>query len=440
MRGYSRQPISKDVFDLRTTTLRRSITLYAILWMSEGALRRWVLPGLSDYLLLVRDPLVIVIYFLAAKQGLFKVGAVELLAYVVVTLAFIATILVGHQNAIVAIFGARTMILHLPLIYVMGRALDQSYVIWLAKWIAILTVPMTILLIVQFYSPQSALVNVGLGGEGSAGFAGALDRFRPPGTFSFITGPICFYPLALASTILVFEHRQLNRWLLVSAIAAVLIACPVSISRSLVLSTAIVGLVGIACLIRGGNLSLRMIAKIAIPGLLASAAIVQLPVVDDSLAAFAQRWENSTTENGGVSVAIIDRATSALTEPIENILSVRAFGEGLGWGTNVGSKFLVGEVRFLAGESEWERTVIEMGPLLGLAFIGIRLAIFLSLFKYSYAAWKQRNTAPMLLLSVCGIHVVQGEWGQPTVLGFSIFVAGLVFAATKSLRPKASHP
>jgi hypothetical protein len=390
-----------------------------------------VLPGFSDYLLLIRDPLVIFIYMLAAKHGLLRLSTVEQLAYLIVTASFIATIVVGHQNTIVAIYGVRTLILHLPLIYVMGRTLDLRYVTWLAKWIALLSIPMTLLLIVQFYSPQSAWVNVGLGGEGSAGFAGALDRFRPPGTFSFITGPICFYPLALASAIITFESQRLPGWVVAIVVVSILIACPVSISRALVLYTVIVICVGLPCLVKGGSLSLRAIVRVLVSAAVAGAVLVELPIVNDSMAAFSQRWETATTENGGVSVAIVDRTTSALTEPIENVLSVPGLGLGLGWGTNVGAKLLTGQVRFLAGESEWERTVVEMGPLLGLSFIGLRIWLFFSMARFSYRAWKRRNTSPLLLLSVCGLYVIQGEWGQPTILGFCVFVSGLVLAACK---------
>ena len=78
------------------------------------------------------------------------------------------------------------MVLHLPLIYVMGRCLDIRYVNRLSRLTLILVIPMTILIVDQFYSPQSALVNVGgRGGWGLRGFAGALDRFSASWNFHF---------------------------------------------------------------------------------------------------------------------------------------------------------------------------------------------------------------------------------------------------------------
>ena len=45
----------------------------------------------------------------------------------------------------------------------------------------------------NFLVPQSAWVNRGVGGDTSgARIQGAMDYFRPPGTFSFTTGVVSF--------------------------------------------------------------------------------------------------------------------------------------------------------------------------------------------------------------------------------------------------------
>ena len=45
--------------------IKRLIWLYLFLLIGEGILRKWVLPGLSEPLLIIRDPLVIGIYLCA---------------------------------------------------------------------------------------------------------------------------------------------------------------------------------------------------------------------------------------------------------------------------------------------------------------------------------------------------------------------------------------
>src|SRR5438132_957517 len=51
--------------------IRRLIYLYLFLLMIEGALRKWIVPQFSNPLLLVRDPVVLAIYFLAWRAHIF---------------------------------------------------------------------------------------------------------------------------------------------------------------------------------------------------------------------------------------------------------------------------------------------------------------------------------------------------------------------------------
>src|SRR5438105_10937467 len=51
--------------------VRQLIWLYLWLLLTEGALRKWVMPRFSDPLLIVRDPVVLVIYLLAIKAHIF---------------------------------------------------------------------------------------------------------------------------------------------------------------------------------------------------------------------------------------------------------------------------------------------------------------------------------------------------------------------------------
>ena len=51
--------------------IRRLIWLYFWLLLIEGALRKWVLPQLSNPLLIIRDPVVILIYLLALRARIF---------------------------------------------------------------------------------------------------------------------------------------------------------------------------------------------------------------------------------------------------------------------------------------------------------------------------------------------------------------------------------
>ena len=48
------------------------IWLYFWLLIFEGALRKWIFPSFSAPLLIVRDPIVILIYLVAIAEGIFS--------------------------------------------------------------------------------------------------------------------------------------------------------------------------------------------------------------------------------------------------------------------------------------------------------------------------------------------------------------------------------
>src|SRR5690606_28999820 len=105
---------------------------------------------------------------------------------------------------------------------------------------------MTIIVYFQFSSPQTAFINIGIGGEGSAGFSGAMGYSRPPGTFSFTTGLSIFYT---AASVFIYyfwlSKDSCSKILLCASTIALVIALPLTISRGAVVAVLIVGLFAI---------------------------------------------------------------------------------------------------------------------------------------------------------------------------------------------------
>lgn len=165
--------------------LKKGIWLYFILLIFEGALRRWILPELATPLLVIRDPLAIWLILLASKKGFLHFNFYIIGMGLIGIAGIITAVLVGHGSLLIALYGARIMLLHFPLIFLIGNVFMKKDVIKIGTitlWIAI---PMTILTAIQFYSPQSAWVNRGTGGDiNGAGLTGALDYFAA-GNFFF---------------------------------------------------------------------------------------------------------------------------------------------------------------------------------------------------------------------------------------------------------------
>ena len=170
---------------------RYAVWLYVVLLVFEGALRKWVLPSLATPLLVVRDPIAIWLVVEGLRRKWF-VSPYFRVMMIAATLSFFLTLVAGHHNLLVALFGWRIYFFHFPMILVIGKVLARDELLRMLRFFLYLSVPMTLLVVVQFYSPDTAWVNIGVGGEGTAGFGGAMGYMRPPGTFSFTSGYVAF--------------------------------------------------------------------------------------------------------------------------------------------------------------------------------------------------------------------------------------------------------
>ena len=419
---------SAFVYEQKTRLIRRLILLYIALWLLEGGLRRWFLPGLASPLLLIRDPLVVVIYYLAFSFGLFPMNGFTIWGVLLALLSFINAMLLGHGNLLVALYGVRCDFLHVPLIFVMAGVLRQNDVIALAKIAVWVSIPYTALLVTQFYEPQAAWVNRGVGGDtDGAGFSGALDHYRPPGTFSFITGPSELYPLLTACWFALLLMRKLSVGIMIASGAAILLAIPVSISRTLFLSVAIVAIAGVGAMFVGGRFSVKLVTQFVLVAVLLTFLAGLSPIFQDGMETFNARWETATTDGGGFQVAIVDRVMNDLAG------AFRATDDsvgGTGFSTNVGQKLLTQNVGFGGAEGEWGRLLYDNGLILGSLLVGYRIALAGSIIFASIRAWRRRSVYGLIFAAAAFMLLLNGQWGQASTLGAAVIAGGLALASS----------
>jgi hypothetical protein len=340
----------------------------------------------------------------------------------------------------VLIYGLRTNFLHFPLIFVIGEAFRRPHLKSMGKWAIIAAVPMAILMAYQFRSSPDAWINRGVGVKGGQQLAAAFGHIRPPGTFSFISGPILFYGLVTAYVGWAFTSgsRSWSKLISLSGVAAIGLACAVAGSRSLVITAGIVAAATIAGGVasrRGGTLITHMVL-LSIPVYL---VLGEVDVVQDGKEVLMARWEMGETSQGagdggvvsGKVGGLIERFMISMTGPLRWATDIPALGLGLGVGTNVGAALATGEMGFLLSEGEWGRLLLEMGPFLGLAFVVFRILLTVWLGRRALAAIRG-DTLSLLLFSACAPNVINGQIGQPSTLGFTVLVAGLCLAAANS--------
>lgn len=413
--------------------LKLGIWVYFFLLIFEGALRKWFLPGLSTPLMLIRDPLALWLLLSSLHRNIIKLN-IYMFSMVVIGLVGVFTAaFFGHGNMLVALYGTRPLLLHFPLIFVIGRIFDREDVIEMGKALLLISIPMTVLIAFQFYSPQSAWINRGIGGDmAGAGFSGALGYFRPPGTFSFTNGNTLFYGL-LAPFILYFwlDVKKINRLIHICATAGLLIAIPLSISRGLFFQVGIAFIFAVIAALRMpkylGKMILFIIAGVIALLILSNASFFQI-----GTQAFTSRFESAGEVEGGLKGTLGDRYLGELTNVFEAASQQPFFGYGLGIGTNAGSWLLTGTQTFLISEGEWGRLLGELGPLMGLFVIFIRLGLSFKIALASYRSLIMGNILPWILLSFGLTTLPQAQWSQPTSLGFSVLITSLLLASFKS--------
>ncbi len=414
--------------------IKKGIWLYFLLLIFEGALRKWVIPPLSNQLLLVRDPVALWLIIICYGRGLIVFNKYLVGMVLIGFVALLTAMTEGHRNLLVALYGARIFILHFPLIFIIGRVFTRADVIKLGRFILLITPPMALLIALQFYSPQSAWVNRGVGGslEG-AGFSGALGFLRPPATFSFTNGTTLFFGLA-ATFVLFFwlNPKKINRIILLAATVGIFMAIPLSISRALFFQVVITfGFAVIAISRKPENMGKLLIAIIG--GIVALLILSKASFFQTATEAFTSRFDSANESEGGLEGVIGDRYLGGMLKSITGSSDMPFFGFGIGMGTSVGGMLLSGEqILLIYAEDEWARLTGEMGAILGLTAILIRLGLCFELLRAAYKRLGQGDLLPWLLLSFCLLNVPQGQWGQPTSLGFSIIIGGLTMASLKS--------
>ena len=421
------------------THLKRWIWLYFFLLIFEGSFRKWLLPQYSDVLLVVRDPVALVIYLLAIKARLFPRNLWIVSLAVIGALSWLVSLVVLEPYLplkplfLVTTFGFRCNFLHLPLVFVMGRAFDADDVKKMGWWILLGLLPMAVLLALQFNSSPEAWINrtAGLGETQQITTAGG--KIRPPGTFSFVSGVI-FYAAMCAAYLLygALTRGAYRNWLLFGAGFALVVTIGVSGSRSVLLAVLVVVaslLLVILLQPRAVNQFGRNLLIVVTVLLIAS----RLPIFNEGVKVLSDRF-TSTAEAEETSIAggLIARTLSGFTEGFVLLGRAPVGGFGLGIGTNGGAKFLTGRTLFLLSEGEWGRVVLESGPILGLAYLAWRTWLTVHLCLFSLRQLKRGEILPLFLCAAGALSFLTSQFGQPTNLGFSVFICGLCLAAGNS--------
>ncbi len=426
--------------DKNIRIIRGLIWLYFWLLIFEGALRKWVVPQLSNPLLIVRDPVVLAAYYFALRGHVFPkngwVYAISAIGLLCFAQSFIPLwpYIPPARIALVSGYGFRASFLHLPFIFLIARVFRMQDVKRLGWWTLALLVPMTLLMVGQFQTGPESFLNRTAGGEGEM-LTSALGKVRTAGTFSFVTGVVSFYALASGFLIWAALRRGVYRnWLVFAAGGALVIGIAISGSRSVVGACAVVAASLLVVLVLRPS-AINRFGQTLVVVLILGLILTKTPIFREGLTVLGARFsEVAEVQEKSIGAGLIERFFGDFEEGLHFLSSAPFFGYGLGVGTNGGAKFLTGQSMFLLSEGEWSRIFLESGPILGLAFVLWRCGIVGYVGLLCVRAVKIGNVLPLLLFSSSCLPFLSGQFGQPTILGFAVLVLGLALAA---LQPAA---
>jgi hypothetical protein len=411
--------------------IKKLIWAYFLLLLFEGALRKWFLPELSQGLLIIRDPLVIWIYYLCYAQGTFPLNNKYLQkCFQWVMLAVISSFFVNGTHLYTIAYGARTNLIHFPLIFIMARVLTWEDVINFGKAFLLLALPMTWVVAQQFQADAEDILNVAAGGIGSQ-LETSGGKVRASGTFTFVSGIVFYYCFTVAFIIYgLLIKGSFPKWMIYLGTSATLLAMVTAGSRAVIAeSLQVIGCIAFLAYYRPSEFG-KIATSVFAFSTLALILYSQIDLFKEGLDFLSLRFEEAANVEGNPVEAYFNRYYEMISAPyFYNTWTGVLGNNGLGGATRAGAALGGG---YGGAENSWSRPITENGIIIGGLFIIWRIWITKDLLITCIKSVKRGSYLAIFLFGAAGPILLFGLLGQPTNLGFAAFGSGLCLAAAVS--------
>lgn len=416
--------------------------LFYVLLLAEGPLRKWVLPGASNALVFLRDPVMAALLCACARMHLTAAAAKAQRGFGLVLLLFGACatgqLATGDVPPLVLLAGLRNYFFFVPLAWIVGTAFQPAdYARWL-RLNLLLAGPVALLVVAQYRAPPGAFINAAPGGDTDGVFLLVADVVRPYGLFSFTLGHSVFAAwmmgVALAAAVAPRQFGFGAPLVAVGGLGAVVMGAFSGSRTTLLLAGTVLATVAVAVAV-GRDRVARSRAMIG-GGLLLGLAGMTAVIVPDLVANLAERQDTAVASEGGTEA----RIGQVLTQFASQMDAVPTLGFGLGAGTNVANYLANGRTDRVLAEYELTRIVQELGPFFGLILIGLRWALAAGLAGATLRAARRGNLQPACTLGlVVPLLLVHDVTLQNSMIGIAWFAVGIL-VSTLRLEGAAAEP
>jgi hypothetical protein len=419
----------------------RVLALIYLVLVLDGVARKYLLPEYSRPLIFLRDPFVIYLYVHALRHSFIKVSAFLMIGLFISILAMVAVFVQFLETGTpldFAIFGFRQYFVLLPLPFVMVKILRGQDLRRFFHLNLLLISAMAPLMVAQVISPTDSWVNVGLGssiifeGLNYGDYIRASGFFTPGGVALFLD---LLGAIIVIVTIMPRRERPCSGPFLIVATLAFGVCVAVSGNRGAIVGLLLVGIGTILTVfLTRSRTGLR--ALLFPFFLIGSALIVSIVLFPAQYEAIYERWIEANYESTGGDFAIFVRAFNEFADFTRIIPTTPLQGEGLGTATN-GYLQLYRHAEIMENaENDWSRHIIDLGSIVGICYIGFRVAFTFYLGLVGIlAAIRTGDPTAWILFCAGGFTIFNGQISaQSTINGFGWFVAGLILAASKNAR------
>jgi len=347
-----------------------------VLLVFEGALRKWAFPSAQAEIYLVKDAILLAVYWGFVLDGrrnqtvLRGVASIKIVLLLAFAFGCIEVFNPNSPSLLVGFTGLKTYFLYAPVAFILPYAFrSREHLLHMIRRYLVMAIPVALLGFIQVAAGPDSFLNTYVSHtEGPAALAhfGHENIVRTSGTFSFISGYTAFLSFV---AFLAIGYNLANGWRIKNNITPILVLILVvgamftTGSRAPIYTLVATGPVILWLAASGRVLPVRTAVRLCL--LLPIVAFVALNLSPHSFEAFAERATESSDST-------VDRLLSPVDQTIEALSGAPALGVGIGT-THPSALTIMGTDEFwwlgdLLTEAELARVTVELG-LIGLLLI-----------------------------------------------------------------------